>query len=155
MIVEWVLACLPWCAQLCVVCVCMCVFLVCFFGVTRGYFARGQLTFLFFWFLGLQAWLVRRIQLRRRPRMPLLPPPQKPHSITYFASVARNWALGPSPGRGGGGGGGWYEKCLRVSFHYLVVICLSEIVVMANFDESKDNNRKWYFIPKCNYFENM
>ncbi len=32
---------------------------------------------------------------------------------------------------------GVYEKCLRVSFHYLVVICLSEIVVMANFDESK------------------
>jgi len=87
MIVEWVLACLPWCTIM----HCVCVW---FFGVPRGYFARGQLTFLFFWFLGLQAWSVRRIQLRRRPRMPSSPTP-KPQFNNLLCKCSKELSFGP------------------------------------------------------------
>jgi hypothetical protein len=74
---------------------------------------------------------VRRIQLRRRPRMPPSPHP-KASINNLLCKCSKELSFGPFTL-----GGGRYEKCLRVSFHYLVVICLSEIVVMANFDESK------------------
>jgi hypothetical protein len=76
---------------------------------------------------------VRRIQLRR-PRMPPSPSASlhpKASINNLLCKCSKELSFGPFTF------GGVYEKCLRVSFHYLVVICLSEIFVMTNFDESK------------------
>jgi len=115
-------------AQLCIVCVCVCFFL----GYRGDILQEANLPFFSFGFLAYKPGQWEEFNWEEDQECPP-PPTPKPQFNNLLCKCSKELSFGPFTF-----GGGYMRSALgSVSFHYLVVICLSEIVVMKDFDESK------------------